>query len=760
MIISTTKSDTMLKRSVGKGKTSIIAIDKMIDQFTLDPKVTNPVRDAYVVTNEDVSSTRLKQKFEQALLTKHPDVKIIFINKGSKPIYPNGLQGLDAILQKPKPDDITQAITAVMESNTIADAAIPEAQQSMDIPEFNPQSLENKRRARHAMNETYNLKDDEVLDDPNKNNQTVGATFDFTNIGGTAPGMNGEGIQIGEGGAFTMDGNGVAMQANFNTIIPQPTIVATYEDGSFLADNGVVYDKDGNPIPEKEPFFEGIDAGAPEVAEQVVEEFDYGSALADRIKQSQTVADISQLTKNLQASTLIKDMIETNSTYAGIEEKLKSLNDTIFNILGDNSIKSLDVKLSKIHAILHDKAFFSAKGDTLIEQRLEEVIDTICTRTSSLLQSRLEEIDTAIRRVSAHKDSETNSARLTGLNEERANIIIELRTLEMEINQIFKSVDSLIISTATQIAENSDNITGNDMINMHLKARGTIVVSDETVTAVRAALELASDKVPDQFNVMKIKVVSMIKLLSKMFDLDQEIIAAQQAEINFLRAHNVEDSIIAETILKKALRVYIGEGDTGRTIIPYLISKYKSRQNANVLCIDLTGEAKYTSYGILYQHIDTYLTELNQKEFLLVAGRVDNTIEAAQRIVTALIKSADYYRVINVVLDPEQRELFETIAQDVLSVNFIVDTNVQKVERMREIISRCTMPNVGRRVIVNQCDVPIRPIITKLGLDNQIDFQVCVVPNIPVVVDAGLNGYDPYGISSVDLVMEDVVKHA
>jgi hypothetical protein len=67
---------------------------------------------------------------------------------------------------------------------------------------------------------------------------------------------------------------------------------------------------------------------------------------------------------------------------------------------------------------------------------------------------------------------------------------------------------------------------------------------------------------------------------------------------------------------------------------------------------------------------------------MLAAGKVDNSIAAAQRIVTTLLKAADYYRVINVVLTPEQNELFQTIAQDVLSINFIVDTNLPRIERM------------------------------------------------------------------------------
>lgn len=676
MIVSTNKSDTMLRRTFEKNKTSVMAIERMIEQFSLDPTITDPVRECYIVTNEDISASKTKAQFEQAAACKHPNVKIIFINKSARPIYPNGLQGVDAVLQKPKPGDIQQAVSAVIATGVVKDAVIDYGTPTqMPIPEYQPNPVPEPAR-------TVGVFDESILEDKPAEPDPV---------------------------------------AEEVPLVPEP-----------------------EPVPA-EP--------EPEVSEK-------DSALVGRIRQAGTVSDISVLMREVQASELIKDLIESNSTYSGIEEKLKSMNDTIFSILSDTRIGSLDEKLSKIRAILHDKAFFSAKGNTLIEQRLEEVIDAICMQTSSLLQTRLNEIDTSIRKMQSQRDFDVNHARLSGLNEERANIIIELRTLQVEIDDIFKSADRLTISTATHIAEGADNVTGNEMINMHLKARGAQVLSDDTINAVRAALELSSDKVPASFKEMKMKVISTIRVISKLFDLDSEIIAAQQAQINFLKAHNVEDSVVADSLLKKSLRVYVGEESTGRSIISYLLSKYKSRQNANVLCIDLTGSAKYHQYGIQCMNLDTFMVEQNQAEFVLVAGTVENTVAAAQRIVSTLLRAADYYRVINVVLNPEQKELFSTISQDVLSVNFVVDTNVQRIERMRQTIQECTVENVGRRVIVNRCDIPVRAIVSRLGLDDQIDFQICVVPTIPAISDASINGFNPYGVSSVDVIMEDVVKHA
>ena len=341
MIYGSSNADTMLKRSLGKGQTVTTTLEKMCEQFRLDPTMTNPVRDAYVITNEDISSTKKRTLFEQSLATKHPLTKIIFINKSSRPIYQNGMAGIDVIVQKPKPNDILQAISAIIANGTITEATVPEVSQTIEIPDYNP--VEESEPVPQTV--------PEFVEEPS---------------------------------------------------VPQPA----------------------EELHIEEPVIENVPV------ERVMQE---ESSLVNRIKRTNSVADVSVIAREITATTLIKDLVESNSTYAGIEEKLKSLNDTIFTILSDTKIKSLDEKLSKVHAILHDKAFFNAKGDTLIEQRLEEVIDAICTQTSELLQSRLDEIDAAIKRTQELKDSENNNARLSGLNELRANLIIELRTLEVEI---------------------------------------------------------------------------------------------------------------------------------------------------------------------------------------------------------------------------------------------------------------------------------------------------------------------------------------
>lgn len=663
MIISTSKADMMVKRCIGKGQSAINSIDKMLDQFALDPRVSVPPCDVYIVTNEDISANRLREKFEQALAMKHPATRVILINKAAKPIYPNGLPGLDILLQRPDPDSITRAISKVMEDKQVNEI-VESTETNVDIPAYEPEPV--------------------------------------------------------------------------------------YEP---------------EPEPEQEVELEQEEPELPEIEEPEYEEPEKEvqpreSDIISRIKMAGTVSDVSVVTREITAANLIKDLYNTNSTYAGIEDKLRVTNEAIYNIMSDPNIKTLKEKLDKIHGFLHDKMFFRAQGDTIIEQRLEEVIDTICDKTSSLLDEKLGQIDQAIRKSYTDKDMENMSPRLAGLNEARANLIIELTTLQQEVLDIYKRCDMITSSTVTEIAAQANDPTSNEIINTQLKAHGQNIVSDETLDAIRAAIDMTSTKVPDEFKQMRLKISIVLGTLRKLFDYDQEIITAQQAVINWLKTNNIENSVVAETLLKKSLRVYVGAEKSGKTIIPYLISKYKARQNSNVLLIDVSGSAKYDQYGIKYTDLQTYITEPTQTEFNLVVGKIDDTIEEAQRLVTTLIKAADYYRIINVVLNVKQEALFKTIAQDVLSVNYIVDTNNLTIDDVKQFMDKNKdIQNVAKRILINRCDVSIRPIISKLGLDDEMDYQVCVINDNHSITDAALNCYDPYSISSVDLLMEEVIKH-
>ena len=796
MIVSTKSASALIRRTVGQGKNAIVSIDAMIDQFAVDPLVTKPRRDLFIVCDEDLINKRTSAKFQQAIVAKHPNVKILFINKKAKMMFENGLEGIDIMLKTPKPDEITNAIAK------LAGEDLQENQQkklgAAKIEKIPKQEKDVKRNKESA----FKAKRQEVIKD--KKNRKLIAESMFTPDGNVITALE-------NGLRFATDKEG------FNYLIDDDGFmcpVDAYGNPTYVDQEGVPLPIDATPLAYKIEYAEEMLKINPEkVKEYAMENPEYANALRQmqeelksvdqvpinegfevnpvtsgdtlpltevdvidrpepektfssdtssnilaRIEETNKVSDISVLMKEMKATQLVKDLFTTNATYSGIEEKLKSLKDAIFTIMHDKSITSLDEKLTKVYALTHDKAFYSAKGDTLIEQRLEEIVNVIVNQTKSLLASELSEIDTAIKRSAKAGAVQDAPARLAGLADERASLIVQLRTLQNRINSIYHDTDSLIMGTAEHIGRNSTEISGDEDIDLHIRARGNVIVADETREAMTAAIELSQDKLPDTFAEMELEVKSLLRTINRLIEVDDEVAQARDAMIDRLQYKNVEDDVIALTTLKQSLRVFVANENTGRTIVPYLLAKYTSRSK-NTLLVDLTTTGKYEQYDIATKDYDDFVTNMYLEEFLVIEGKLADSPVAAQQLVTTLLKAVDYYKVINIVLRPDQVDLFNVIATDVLSVNYITDTVPSNLDKMKTFINSIKLENVGQRVFLNKCDIPLKPVLKRLGLEDSIDYQICIIPSIPGLTAASLDGYDPTPISAVKYAFEEIMRH-
>lgn len=511
----------------------------------------------------------------------------------------------------------------------------------------------------------------------------------------------------------------------------------------------------------EEPVQE-LDIPVEEEVEEPIEEpaDEIESRLLERLHNARTVANVDAYMHELTASVLIKDMLKSNSTYAAIEERLKSLKNAIFDIMADDrNYKTLSQKLSAARAITHDNAFLGGKSVTLLWQRLEEIVDIISDKTNEALNKELKTIETGIKQIKTNSELDAGNARLGGLNQRRVNLSLELLQLQNEINSIYDSCDDLLKDMSGKFGEKSYNLTDDLELNAKIKSHGDTLVSDETLAAIRAIYDYSETKLEPRFKDMLRKVVVMTRLYEEILDNDRETIAAYQATINYLKYINAEDYINEDTLLKKSMRVFTGEEGVGRTIVPYLISSYWSRQNYNVLVFDITGTGKYDMYDVLVRTPEQFMIDLNQEHLCVVSGDIPNTMATAQRIVTTLTKAADYYRVINIVIRPDQKELFDFICREVRSINYIVEPSPTSINRTKDLIESSNYENTAQRVIVNKCNIPVAPIVNKLGLDDNKDIQIVTIPTIDEVTDASIRRFNPNSISSVSIIMEDVLKY-
>ena len=698
MIICTRSVDVKAKNAFGKQEVAVMGdVEAVFQKFALDPRLSSPEIKGFIVGGVDLKNNRMRDAFLAAAANKHPDVVIVYCARNAKDNILVG-NGIDSVLVNPKPDDLANCIQNVV--------ANQEGQR--DLGDF----FGKKERIQPGFNPTYDDSED-------------------------LTGMGDMSLTLGYDRA-------PAQEPTFAPTMPDftPATESTFTPEAPVDFNpGFSFGEE--PQADELPLNYGVVQPEPEP----MQEERANSELVNRVRECRTVSDVEIVAKQITAAEVVKDVLKNNQQYALIEERLKAVTEKIHAIFADKTIPTMEEKLERIQAILVDKDYLQSKNNTIIEQRVEEIIKTITGQTVGLINNRLRELDDAIkgnRPVTANIDY----ACLAGIADERANLLLEITNLKQNIEKVYASVDKLAAGTADLMAGKAADMTGNAYLDMQLQMRQSSIVSGDSIDAMIHVLETA-DTASQEFIDAKRNLTIMYKKLDKLIEVDKESIAALAQVIEYMRVNKMEDAVVAETLIKRALRIFIGAEGSGKTVMPYIISKRKSRQNANVLYIDLTGSCKLEDYGEMYITLDDWLMNRHNKDFCVVVGKPVDSDTAYQDLMFAIVKAADYYQSINVVLTPEQTELLNVIGPSAKVVNYIMGTSRAELDFYSKFLTDTTFENVARRVILNKCGVPTRPIIERLGLLNTVDVQVSKIPYIPSLIECSLTGTKPYDLSAV-----------
>jgi len=491
------------------------------------------------------------------------------------------------------------------------------------------------------------------------------------------------------------------------------------------------------------------------------EEFDRN--MVERIRACGSMVDLQSVAKEVTAATIVKELLEENNEYAAIEEKLKVLQTQIHSIMIDMSIPNLEEKWDRIRAVTYDRTYYAAKSSTILEQRVEEIIKTIVDRTQELLKERTDDIDKAIDFYRASQPvGSVNFPTLSGLLSTRSSILLDITVLSVELDKLAQATDAIAANAIQEITGVNSQVTGMPELDRQIQARGENITSKEGLDVLKRIATLSLEST-SMFETLKIDAATLNEKVMRLLETDNDIIQAQSELIKYLTSRNLEDTVVANSIIKRAMRVYVGEEGVGRSIIPYIVSKLRARTlNANVLHIDVTGTNKLDNYGVDVIDLYDWLESMREEQMCVVAGDIpeEDMASVAQRLSNALVRAADYYRVINVIIRPDQRVLLDTLAPDTLSVNFVTDINPSNIDKTCELMNTVTLANVAQKVIINKCPNYSEAIVRRLGLMDRLGVSYTRVPFIQQISDCAINGVDPSVIDVVNDLFVEVMTNA
>lgn len=688
MIICTRACDGLVKNSLPKEKRNSLSIRRFVEVcnlIQLDPETEEQGVEAFIVAATDVQSPRLAAAFESALAQKHPDARVIFINKSKKPVkYNDNYPGIDIALMSPKAQELSDAIFKMAAELSEK----PKVQSSADIaaslkPRETAVSFDDiaKATVKTGLSEI-----DLMLEEDEKEAESAG--------------------QANAGNA-----DGVAQQ----TVLPIQDIQEEEQQ------------VDGTP------------------------------SLVTRMKNARQVADVSLMFREVTAESMLRDLAKNNAQYGVLENKISQLKEDIQAIMLDTTIIESQ-KLQKIRSIAYDKRYYNLQSNTIIEQYVTDIIDCLTTTVERVLGEKLEDIEHSLSKAAQYGEGQMNFGRLAGINEERANIIMELHTLDNEIKELGVQAADVLTELSQNMSSNMAEISGSERIDLAIKINGQMLVDAKSFESILKVISLSTEST-EFFKKCVNAVKTVIEKHNALVRADKELIAMQNEYIKYMRENNIENTVIANTLLKQSLRVFTGPAGSGRSIIPYLLSEYKSRQNANVLLLDLTGTCKWKNYGISSVTLEDYKTNRYQEQLLLVQGEC-TSVEEAQLLSAMLTRAADFYRVINIVLNMEQTQIFDILCSDIRCINFITDTKMERMIEVKNFVPRVTYNNVAKRLIVNDCSIPASEAIKFFNLVDKIDTQVLTIDHIKQLELASFRHLNPSRIDAVAAAIKDVSKYA
>lgn len=497
-------------------------------------------------------------------------------------------------------------------------------------------------------------------------------------------------------------------------------------------------------IPEPEPEHEE-DLPAPR------------SELIERIEACNAYRDVTVVAREFEASKIVKDIVKNNQQYVLVEEQLKVLQEKINSIFMDPRNGSTSQKFDKVKALLYDKNSFKSVNNSIVSQRVIELISTLVDKTKETLDKRTAELDKMILAVATAPSAKIESTRLSALISQRADLLAELSIMDKELAEIGVRLIDTAQDISSNMIESQSEITENPLVNAKLRINGQSIIPDNAVEQAIMIMETA-DRASEEFKEARRNLLVLKAKLNKVLEYDQETMLAFNQYVNYLRASSVEDLVVTNDMLKLSMRIFVAKRGAGSTVVPYTISALQSRTSANVLYLDLTGYNRLSDYGENdVNTVQDWIEAKFKKQFCKVVGTISESPESIQRLEVALTHAAEHYRIINVVVSPEQVDMLMTLAPSATIINYVTDPYSESIDFYKNFVKETTVENTAQRIIINRCDVPTAVFVDRLDLMDNDKVDVKVVPYLPDVIECGLHGVKPHELESIQEGFKEVL---
>ncbi|GMQ55932.1 hypothetical protein AN1V17_03240 [Vallitalea sediminicola] len=504
------------------------------------------------------------------------------------------------------------------------------------------------------------------------------------------------------------------------------------------------------------PSDESIEKPEEEIVEEPMKvvKFSTVKTCEERIKECTSFSDWNLFKKLLDKDTIVKDLMTQNNQFAETVSMLRNVEQEIVTIFKDEN-KTSEQKFEEIRELGIKRSGYKSSWNNMITEKVMSILATMTVSAESIIHSRLRDITSSLDKFASktmlyYKEDKD---KLDKLIQERLDLQFQLHELSKSLITVYQSMDE----TVKDIISSFDNElpSENTYINEIYKTSKQIFTP---INAPQLATKLMSDLQKNRISLSALEK-NIQEVISKVFqlcELDETIILHQNKLIKLLEANNVEDVVIVDTILKNALRLYIGPLEVGTRATAITWAGILSRRH-NTLIIDLTGTNKFRSYGIEPITLENFLDNRIQEQFLCVEGDLLSTSVKIEDIIIELKTRLNYYPYINIILEASQTSLIKTLAEHALSVTYITDCTTRGNTLIKNAIDNITIENIARKIVLIDPPTDEMSILNELHMDPLIT-KLITLPHLSKVKACSVKSLPPFNDRDITTIFEEAFR--
>lgn len=473
------------------------------------------------------------------------------------------------------------------------------------------------------------------------------------------------------------------------------------------------------------------------------------SSMEESIKNITNFKDWNLFKKQLDKDMIAKKLLEENTEYQGLLQMLDVLDQQIATIWRDSALTQ-EEKFNRIREVGRQRAGLRGQSNSICVNKVISLIESVCMAAKRTVDEKVNSLSDALQQIKVSRNDISNVDKINKAIFERTEIHVELMNMKKAVIELYTSMDTL---AKTSIQDLDDKLPSNNpLVNTLVKPIGDAAfIPDNTIVLTNKLMEGLQDGWI-KMSQLEQSVDSIISLIYKLLDKDNDIIQYQQNLINLLIANRVEDLVLVDNLLKNVFRIYTGADGTGRSATAIIHSGILSRRH-NVLLLDLTGRDKFAEYGIESVSLNEFLLSQIEKNFACVRSRKLNA-EEVQELITKLKTLVSYYAYINVIVAPEDIDVLNQLCAEAFVVHYVTDCTKTSLDRVKSLISNTEVVNIAKKLVMVAPPIDPLDIAVEVGADLT-STKIVPIPYMPEVRAACLKKEEPFLSDTVRIAFEE-----